>query len=177
MEKDFGAQIMRWHDSNKLGHLQRIPDTPWAQNRQNAFQFRKPYDIYWLYKGHFHALELKQEKGMSFSLSHIAEHQEEHLLKVIEEGGSGWMVINFNGPLSKKASEKYGLSKLNHTFAIRMDDIVEHRVVTGLDRLELDWLLKNAVIVQQVELPDGKTPAQRIGWDLTILSKNAILQG
>lgn len=171
-EKDFQAQIMRWHDETKTGHLQRIPDMPWMQGRQSAFQFKKPYDIYWLWNTDFHALELKQEKGLSFNLSHIADHQEEHLLKVEEEGGYGWVVINFNGPLSATAKKKYGVNKLDRTFAVLMSNVIEKRISTGLDRLELDWLIDNAVEIPQIELSEGKTPIQRIGWDLTVLQRS-----
>lgn len=173
MEKDFQAQIMRWHDETKKGHLQRIPDMPWMQGRQSAFQFKKPYDIYWLFDSKFHALELKQEKGLSFSLSHLADHQEEHLLKVMDEGGYGWVLINFNGPLSKTAQKKYGVTKLDKTFGVLINDVVEYRVTTGNDKLTLEWLSvgNNACEIKQVKLSAGKTPAQQIGWDLVGLSE------
>ena len=78
----------------------------------NAF-FEKPSttDYYGVYKGHYIDFEAKETNSKtSFPLTNIHKHQWEHMNNVLNHGGISFLIVRF--------------SKLNKTFFIQADDIV-----------------------------------------------------
>jgi antitoxin component YwqK of YwqJK toxin-antitoxin module len=181
-EKLFQSEIFRWRDSNSVSHMQRLPDLPWMQKRNSAvtsgiFQFKKPYDMYWLENGRFHAIELKYVKGFTWNFSKLEDQQYDHLIEVHAQGGHGWAIINFrNGDLSSRARKKYNTDKMNRTFALNINQILDLQALDGAEKVELDWLVDNAIEIPRTFLgltdKNGKLKPDRdqIGWDLRVIS-------
>ncbi|MCB1711961.1 MAG: hypothetical protein KDH96_05645, partial [Candidatus Riesia sp.] len=145
LEKDFMAEIQRTVDYQGITHFERIPDLPWLQKRA-GFQFKKPYDCYWLRSGKFHAIELKAVRGgLSWSFRKLEDHQEIRLKEVVKEGGEGWIWINFRGELSAAAKKKYGVEVLNRSFAVTIDQLLDCRVLKGMEKFTVDWCIDHAV--------------------------------
>lgn len=168
VEKIFQAEIFRWRDFNKIAHLQRIVDMPWMAKRNNAvsspFQFKKPYDLYWLENGNFHAIELKYQNGFTWNFSKLDQHQYDNLLEVDSNGGFGWIIINFRkANVSEKSQEKYKCEEnLNLSFAIPIVEI-ENLINDGVTSCNLEWCRVMGTRISKVDI-EGKQ-----GWALSRL--------
>lgn len=161
MEKDFQSEIKRSIDVAG-GHYYKIADMPYALAKQANYKERKPYDCYWLYGGAFHAMELKQNKSLSFPFSSIRDHQEHFLLEVEEQGGYGWVVVNFRVRLTEKQEKKYGDKIIDRAYGARISDLVEQRVSQARNSLPLDWWEKSSVRID-------KLSSSPISWDIKSL--------
>lgn len=181
-ESDFQAEIFRWVTYHGVKHVERLPDIPKPTKRPGQprtidpgelrFQFERPYDMFWVYDGDFHALELKQVSGISFSWKRLQRHQERALLDVEAQRGYGWLAINFRGLVSARAARLLGMHQIDLAYAIRINDALDARIMRGLDPLPLTWLMDHAVQLPRVEVPDTKARNQ-IAWDLWPLAHYA----
>lgn len=114
-------------------HCQVIPDSPFTGG--TSFQHKKPYDVFALQGGNFHAMELKQQrKGLSLPLSRVEEHQQFYLQQVEHAGGFGWVVVNYRTSLSERQRKVFGTARLNKAFMVRWSLVSEMRASgkTGL---------------------------------------------
>lgn len=99
-------------------HTYVIPDSPFSSG--TSFQHKKPYDLFLVYKGVHHGIELKQQrKGLSLPISRIEPHQEVALKQLDRAGGLGWIGINFRSQLSPTQARRLGTKRVNRAFLIQ----------------------------------------------------------
>lgn len=156
-EKDCQTELMRGF-SHFGYHAYKIPDMPHALARQANFVQKKPYDCYAVMAGGFHAMELKQvNKGLTFTLSNIRDHQEDHLLHVNRCGGFGWLVVNFRVRLTSGQKKKMNSQSdvLDRMFVANIRDVVDARIKGAMTGLPIDWFLSNGVELPKVITNDG----------------------
>lgn len=73
----------------------KIPDSYGNQR----FTPLKPFDSFILYKGNFIAMEFKMHKKTSaWPFDSVKEHQIEGLLKIFNENGMAWVILNIRRP-------------------------------------------------------------------------------
>lgn len=126
IEKNFQTE---WTRSIKKffprGHYYKIPD-PSAKTRKDGRKVvrasKRPYDNYILVNGKFYAFELKiVNKCESFRFSIFADHQIKNLKEVYNNGGNGFMVVNYRFVPTRAQANKYSLPVQNYNFCFLMD--------------------------------------------------------
>lgn len=160
-EKDFQTEILRGCDHFGF-HAYKIPDMPYALAKLANYKEKKPYDCYMVCGG-FHAMELKQvAKGLTFTLSHLQDHQEEALLRVERNGQAGWLIVNFRSRLTEAAKKKRktNCDVVDRAFGARIQWVVDARIKEARTGLGLEWWEAHAV-----ELPQMETSAGLAAWD------------
>lgn len=150
-ESDFCSDLQRGLDLHPC-HYYKIPDMPAGRGFQGLrFNITRPYDLYAIADGKFHAMELKQPSGASFALSRLPEHEEMGLLEAVASGGSGWLVVNFHcrpSPTWRKKQATYNRfypEALDLAFAAPIAKVVWARLHDCYSGLGVAWFEDNAI--------------------------------
>jgi len=72
-----------------------FPNRKDAVIKEAHFKIPSTTDYNGIYKGKYIDFEAKETKLKSFPLSNIHKHQVEHLKKIIEHGGIGFIIVSF----------------------------------------------------------------------------------
>lgn len=87
---NFQLEIMK-SLQNFGGFWYKIPDLFIAPEKS----IKRPFDIAGCYKGHFYAIELKQQQNYNRIYKKcLPDHQFDSLLKVHNEGGTAYIIVN-----------------------------------------------------------------------------------
>ena len=76
---------------NKVDYPNRLD----AVIKEAHFKIPSTTDYNGIYKGKYIDFEAKETKLKSFPLSNIHKHQLEHLAKIVEHGGIGFVIVSF----------------------------------------------------------------------------------
>jgi hypothetical protein len=150
-ESDFQTELLRGFGLHRV-HAVKIPDAPFGKGSTGSrFNLPRPYDMYAVADGKFHAIELKQKTGNSMAMSAVEEHQIRNLLGVVASGGSGWLSVNFKFRSTdtwQKSRIKRGLSAplaVDIAYAAPIQKVEHARVVECYHGLSLEWWEQNGV--------------------------------
>lgn len=155
-EKDFQTELGR--GLTAAGFYYKIVDQPVSQMVKARFTEAKPFDCWWIVKGIPVGLELKQVRGLSLNAGdrgHLRPHQEEQLLRLVDHGGLGLVVVNFQHKLPEKKAKKLGYSVVDRAFAVSIQQVVAARTELASDTLPLEWMARAGVELQCAK-QDGK---------------------
>lgn len=155
-EKDFQTELGR--GLTAAGFYYKIADQPVSQMVKSRFTEAKPFDCWWIVQGIPVGLELKQIRGLSLNAGdrgHIRPHQEEQLLRLVDHGGLGLVVVNFQHKLPEKKAKRLGVSVIDRAFAVSIQQVVTARTELASDTLPLDWMARAGVELDLAK-EDGK---------------------
>lgn len=105
---------------------------------------QKPYDLAILRKGHYYALELKNEKTLTFDIDYmVKKHQIKFLKEAKKCGGSGLLLVRFKKAVGPK--EKARLNLPNHQWAIDTTYICDIVKLTKckLKKFPIEYFIEN----------------------------------
>lgn len=103
--------------------------------KEAYFKIPSTTDYNGIYKGRYIDFEAKETKShTSFCLNNIHKHQIEHLKKIVEHGGIGFIIIRF--------------SSLNQTYLIEIDKIVDYIDSNKRKSIPLDYINKFGYIIK-----------------------------
>lgn len=111
-ERDFQKQII---DSFRLifgerGYIDKIPDfftPPQKGPNQPRFMPKRPFDLFGYVAGKGFAIELKHEKGKSWRIDKVSNHQFTKLIQVEETGTTSLVILKIT---HKELDKAYILS-------------------------------------------------------------------
>ena len=99
------------------------------------FKVPSTTDYNGIYKGKYIDFEAKETKShTSFNLNNIHKHQLEHLQKITEHGGIGFIIIRF--------------SSLNETYLIEISKIIDYINTNNRKSIPLDYINKFGYIIR-----------------------------
>lgn len=104
--------------------------------KEAHFKVPSTTDYNGIYKGKYIDFEAKETKNLtSFPLSNIHEHQIEHLSKIYNHGGIGFIIVRF--------------SKLNKTFLLFIEDLLYFLENEDRASIPISYFEKKAYIIKE----------------------------
>ena len=121
---------------NKVDYKSRVD----AVIKEAHFKIPSTTDYNGIYKGKYIDFEAKETKSLtSFPLNNIYNHQIEHLKKIYEHGGIGFIIVRF--------------SKLNKTYLLFVEDLVYFLNNNNRSSVPLSYFETNAHIIKEGLIP------------------------
>ena len=117
---------------NKVDYKSRID----AVIKEAHFKIPSTTDYNGIYKGKYIDFEAKETKSTtSFPLNNIHKHQIEHLKKIYEHGGIGFIIVRF--------------SKLNKTYLLFIEDLMNFLDNYERVSIPINYFDENAHIIKE----------------------------
>lgn len=101
--------------------------------REAYFATPSTTDYNGIYKGKYIDFEAKETKSMKFPLQNIHKHQIEHLKKIVDMDGIGFIVVRF--------------SKMNKTFYLEASKLLEYIDDTTRKSITYEYFLENGYLI------------------------------
>ena len=121
---------------NKVDYKSRVD----AVIKEAHFKIPSTTDYNGIYKGKYIDFEAKETKSLtSFPLNNIHNHQIEHLKKIYEHGGIGFIIVRF--------------SKLNKTYLLFIEDLIHFLNNNNRASIPISYFETNAYVIKEGLIP------------------------
>lgn len=114
---------------NKVDYPSRIG----AVITEAHFKIPSTTDYNGIYKGKYIDFEAKETKLKNFPLSNIHSHQVEHLKRIINHGGIGFIIVSF--------------TSINKVFLLEAKYLIEYINSNQKKSIPLDFFMKNGYLI------------------------------
>jgi hypothetical protein len=158
LEGPFVTELQRGLDLCR-SHFYKIPDAGQGRGAglagmgKGRFSVERPYDLYVVHKGTFHAIECKMRDRPTFPISTLPEDQELQLKEASVNGGEGWLAVCFHcrpSDLWRRKRTKAGRSApelLDEAWAVPVGVFQRARDVDCWVSMDMEWWEKNGVLL------------------------------